>query len=806
MPKKSQLTAVKVFYSYAHEDEVWRKRLDQHFSFLKREEKIVSWYDGELRAGEKWRGKIEEYLDSADIILLLVSAAFADSEFCYSVEMKRAMERHEDGEAVIVPILLHPCDWTNSPFAPLQALPRGDGAISEWQSTEKALYEVTRGVREVVEELIAKRSALPSAITEGWEDVPSANVPPPPAIDFVARKDREGRDIVERLKGELKQNRLSVLWGEGGVGKTTIAAEVARALASVFGEHIVWVSAEKRTDFTYSMLLNEIATQLGKSDLTKLATEPKEKAVKQLIATSPTLLILDNFETVAPGEKNGCADFLAARSRCPALITTRERVTHDAARHIHVESMDNDEARQFVERWIKQEARAPQTFNVLHYDEIIRTADARPYVLQWVLARIDLALEPRAVLEELSRAEGEVAERVFNRSFDLPQLGDDGRDTLLALSLFSPSASRTALANVAGLSDDIHRLNEAVKRLATLRLIEAADGGLRLAVKGLTRTLALSRLFTDERIDEFRRRYLAHFLQYTEAHLLTTPEDLDALEVEKDNLLGAIDAAVAIQDLRSLIGLIADLNEFFLIHGHWDEAVISGLQAQAVARQLSDDVNAAVAIANVAIIRKNRGEYDEAKKVYREALEIFKRSKFERNAAACLLQLAGIAAEQSEFKEASQFYSDGLEIMKKLNDQEGVASSLHNLAVLREEQGDINEALRLYRESLQVSKKLGAQSKISKTLNQLAGLAWKRGDLKEARRLCYESLEIKRLLGDQFGIASTTRNLGLLAEGEGNPGEALRLIREALRIFEKLGSPWAEEARHDLTRLESQLD
>src|SRR5205814_7050271 len=98
-------------------------------------------------------------------------------------------------------------------------------------------------------------------------------------------------------------------------------------------------------------------------------------------------------------------------------------------------------------------------------------------------------------------------ELFFNRPFQLPQLGDDGRDPLLALSLFTPSASRPALAEVAGFADDNNRLGEAVKRLATLRLLETTPGGQRLTVKGLTRSLAQSRLSIDERADEFRRRY-----------------------------------------------------------------------------------------------------------------------------------------------------------------------------------------------------------------------------------------------------------------------------------------------------------
>lgn len=162
--------AVEVFFSYAHEDEERRKRLEQHFSFLRREGKTVHWYDGEIKPGADWRGEIEEHLNSADVILLLVSAAFADSDFCYSVEMERALERHRAGEAVVIPIRLHPCDWQRAPFAGLQALPSGDEAISEWANTEKALYEVARGVREVIEGILAERTARPQTIQAGEPD------------------------------------------------------------------------------------------------------------------------------------------------------------------------------------------------------------------------------------------------------------------------------------------------------------------------------------------------------------------------------------------------------------------------------------------------------------------------------------------------------------------------------------------------------------------------------------------------------------------------------------------------------------
>jgi tetratricopeptide (TPR) repeat protein len=807
MPDAPQTNeAVKVFYSYAHEDEDLRKRLDQHFSFLKREKKIAAWYDGEIKAGEEWLGEIEAQLNSADVILLLISAAFADSDFCYSIEMNRAMERHDAGEAVVVPILLHPCDWKNAPFAKLQALPGGDEAISEWDNTEKALYEVARGVRETVEELIAKRYASPQPSPAEDRIATAAQVPPPPAIDFVQRKDRDGNNIVERLRRELTQSprRLVVLWGDGGVGKTTIAAEVTRALSGIFGERIVWASAEKRADFNYSTLLNDIAIQLGGEELTKLAIGPKEQAITRLIAAAPTLVVLDNFETISPDERNTCADFLATRAQCPALITTRERVSHDAARHIHIESMDDQEARQFVERWVGQEAHDPRAFEGLDYNEIIRAADARPYVLQWVLAQIDLAVEPNAALDEISRAEGEVAERVFKRSFELPQLGEDGRDTLLALSLFTPDASRAALAKVTGFGDDLNRLNEAVKRLAALRLVETISGGRRLTVEGLTRSLAQSRLSVDERANGLRRRYVVYFVLFAINHAQRTPEDLDALESEKDNLLAAMDVAYAMHDWKYVMHISDALTYLLYLRGYWDEVVESGELAKAAAREAKDEKLVVSFGGDVALVLRSRGEWEEAKKLYLEGLEIFRKLGDEKNVAVELSELGVIAQQQGDLDGARRLYVEALDVSKKNKngDQQGVARALHQLGHLAQMRGKIRAARRLYRNSLKVSRETGDLYIIANTLCNLATVT--PGEPEEKRKLYDESFEISRRLGDQSLIAITLANLGLLKEQEGDKAEAERLLTDALRIFERLGSPEAAKARNTLARVKGE--
>src|SRR6266849_10426858 len=103
--------ALEVFFSYAHKDQRLRDQLETHLSLLKREGLISSWHDRKIGAGQEWAGQIDNHLNTAHIILLLVSPDFMASDYCYDIEMTQALARHEAGEARIIPIILRPVDW-----------------------------------------------------------------------------------------------------------------------------------------------------------------------------------------------------------------------------------------------------------------------------------------------------------------------------------------------------------------------------------------------------------------------------------------------------------------------------------------------------------------------------------------------------------------------------------------------------------------------------------------------------------------------------------------------------------------------
>jgi len=139
---------VEVFFSYSHRDEKLRDKLAPHLSMLQRQGIIKSWHDRKISAGTEWAQAIDDNLNSAGIILLLISADFLASNYCYDIEMQRAMERHEAGEARVVPIILKPVDWSGAPFGKLQAFPKDAKPVTKWTNRDEAFLNIAQGIRE----------------------------------------------------------------------------------------------------------------------------------------------------------------------------------------------------------------------------------------------------------------------------------------------------------------------------------------------------------------------------------------------------------------------------------------------------------------------------------------------------------------------------------------------------------------------------------------------------------------------------------------------------------------------------------
>ncbi|WP_437948078.1 PQQ-binding-like beta-propeller repeat protein [Sorangium sp. So ce296] len=146
-------TPVRLFFSYSHRDEALRDELETHLALLKREGLLQSWHDRRIGAGDDWAGQIDRNFDEAEVILLLVSADFLASDYCFDKEMQRALERHDAGQARVIPVILRKADWHSAPFARLQALPKDGRPVTLWQDRDEAWTDVALGIRRAIEAL-----------------------------------------------------------------------------------------------------------------------------------------------------------------------------------------------------------------------------------------------------------------------------------------------------------------------------------------------------------------------------------------------------------------------------------------------------------------------------------------------------------------------------------------------------------------------------------------------------------------------------------------------------------------------------
>lgn len=167
----------KLFFSYCHADEVLRDRLEVHLAPMKHQGLIETWHDRGITAGSNVDRTIKQNLESADVILLLVSADFIASWYCYSIEMTRALERHAEGSAIVIPVILEPCDWHPAPFGKLMATPKDGKAVTTWPNQAEAWTDVVRQIRKAVAEMGQGASVAASLMVGGFDADSGINQP-----------------------------------------------------------------------------------------------------------------------------------------------------------------------------------------------------------------------------------------------------------------------------------------------------------------------------------------------------------------------------------------------------------------------------------------------------------------------------------------------------------------------------------------------------------------------------------------------------------------------------------------------------
>ena len=336
---------MEVFYSYSHADEKLQEELEKHLTLLKRQGYITTWHDRDISAGREWEQEISGHLNTAWIILLLISPDFISSDYCYSKEMTRALERHESGKACVIPIILRPVDWREAPFGKLQALPKRAKPVTSWSDQDEAFLNVVEGIREAIKSLRLRLS--PPVSTQP----PSKTrwIVPPYYPQNPSFTDRQG--TLSDLRNAFTAGKAGtliqqVVRGLGGMGKTQCALEYAYRYRDHY-QAVLWTNAtSQKTLFEDFVKIALELHLLGKDaqDQTFAVT-----AVKHWLATNMGwLLILDNADDLdliyhflpSEGEMEGEGH----------IMVTSDRVTPLTMKFVKIEEMGQEDGVLFLLR------------------------------------------------------------------------------------------------------------------------------------------------------------------------------------------------------------------------------------------------------------------------------------------------------------------------------------------------------------------------------------------------------------------------------------------------------------------------
>ena len=172
----------KLVFSYSHVDETLRNELEKHLSPLKRQGVIETWHDRRIVAGQEFDKRISQHFEEAELVLLLVSPDFINSDYCYDVEMMRAVDRHNLGQAIVIPVILRPCHWHDLPFGKLVAATPDGKPVTQYPSLDEGFFHVVSAIKGALKMLPNSAGAAPGAPAG-----PSVAAPVQPVVSAAPR-------------------------------------------------------------------------------------------------------------------------------------------------------------------------------------------------------------------------------------------------------------------------------------------------------------------------------------------------------------------------------------------------------------------------------------------------------------------------------------------------------------------------------------------------------------------------------------------------------------------------------------------
>ncbi len=612
-----------------------------------------------------------------------------------------------------------------------------------------------------------------------------------------------GRDI-ERLELAelLTQNdvRMVTVVGQGGVGKTRLAIEVAREVEDNFPDGVVYFPVENLT--TPEQMLAGLATALS----VQLTQEDCTEQLPRIIGDKRVLLLMDNMEHHVEQAHKGSI-FLA---RCPnlkILNTSRVRLNLEEEwvyalegfsvpeKTVRLEEAEHHDA---VTLFVQRAKKVKPGFTLS--DECL------PFVLS-ICERVQglpLGIELAASWTKTLSCQ-EIAENLEDLDFlrtslsNIPERQQSLRTVFEGSWQLLSKEEQKVLSNLSVFRGGF--TNEAARKIAgagLMMLAHLVDKSLLRVSNGRYDQHPLLQSFTKEKLEEHpdkkaatQAAHAAYFLalaEEAEPHLTTAQQIIwfDCLELELDNLRSALEWFLEEHRLEDGFNFAHALYFFWARRGHISEARV--WLSQALARPGEGTLARAKALERAGTLAWLQGDYAPARAFLDQALALARRLEAKACIAATLGTLGACAEEEGHYRQSQRYCEESLELFRELQDVRGMALIQHNLGILALEQGDVASAQQHFEDSLPLFRRIGSQHHIAWTVNSLAEAAWAQGEVARTHSYAEEALALHRDSGDPSGLAFSHYFLASVANVRGERTLAHRHFRESLTLQRQAGN------------------
>jgi tetratricopeptide (TPR) repeat protein len=822
VPPPSPGVPAQLFYSYSHKDEKLRDRLEVHLSALKREGLISGWHDRKIGAGTEWKDAIDDNLKAASIILLLVSADFLASDYCYDVELKYAMDRHQKSQARVIPVILQPCDWNTSIFAKLQALPTNGKAVTKWQNRNDAFVNIASGIRNILKEVgsggspatagiaVANPPALavsPSTLQQITSAIPALNalhqLPTPPA-DFTGRT-AELQELLAAVKtGGVT---ISGLQGLGGVGKTALALKLAEQLKPDYPDAQFYLDLK---GVTQPLTPRDAMAYIVRAWHPTAQLPEKEEEVAALYRSvldgKRVLLLMDNArdaQQVAP---------LIPPAGCLLLVTSRKHFTLPGLLEKNLDKLPPNDARELLLR-IAPRLKKDKSEQV---DELTRLCGFLPLALRAVASALqekknispaDYANRLKEtgkhlVLKEIDPSIQKSVGAALQSSYDL--LSDDLQQKFRFLSVFPDTFGLAAAATVWEISPE--DAQEPLGELLAYSLLEFDEITKRYSLHDLVRVFAGQLLSAKEQYSA-QKRHAGHYLEVMRAADAlyqkggdSVTQGLALFDAERTNIQAGHGWVVLHQQDDDTAAEwcfeYPNAGAYCLpLRQHPRERIRWLEPALASARRLKRRQWEGFALGSLGLASFALGEYRRANGYHEQSLQIA-REIGDRTGEGNALGNLGLAYQcLGKYRRAIEYHEQALVIEQALGDRRNEGASLSNMGLAYHSLGEHRRAIEYHEQSLQVLREIKDRHGEGQVLGNL-GIAYHHlGEHGRAMEYHQQRLQIAREIGDELGEANALFNSALALDQMGDRPAAIARAEVALKILEAIESPSASLAR-----------